>query len=110
MTSLLTQLFRRPLPAEHLTFTVYTRAQCCCCHKAIDVLEEAQHRFGFTIEEVDVDRDPNLVARFDTEVPVVAINGKVRFRGVVNPALLDRLLLAEIQKRPASDMLPLEGE
>jgi glutaredoxin len=110
MTSLLTHLFRRPPRAEHLTFTVYTRAQCCCCHKAIDVLKDAQHRFGFTIEEVDVDGDPNLVARFDTEVPVVALNGKVRFRGVVNPALLDRLLLAEIQKRPASDMLPLEGE
>ena len=104
MTSLLTNIFRRPSRAEHLAFTVYTRAQCCCCHNALDVLKDAQQRFGFTIEEVDVDGDPNLVARFDTEVPVVELNGKVRFRGVVNPALLDRLLLAESQKRPASDM------
>jgi hypothetical protein len=28
-------------------------------------------------------------------VPVVALNGKVRFRGVVNPTLLERLLTAE---------------
>jgi hypothetical protein len=28
-------------------------------------------------------------------VPVVAVDGKVRFRGVVNPALLERLLIAE---------------
>jgi glutaredoxin len=97
MTSLLTNLFRRPPRADHLTFTVYTRAHCCCCHKAVDVLKEAQQRFGFAIEEIDVDGDPNLVAQFDTEVPVVALNGKVRFRGVVNPALLDRLLLAEIK-------------
>jgi glutaredoxin len=104
MTSLLTRFLRRSPRAEHLTFTVYTRAQCCCCHKALDVLKDAQQRFGFTIEEVDVDGDPNLVARFDTEVPVVELNGKVRFRGVVNPALLDRLLVAESQKPPASEM------
>ena len=97
MTSLLTQLWRRSPRAEHLTFTIYTRAQCCCCHKALDALKAAQERFGFAIEEVDVDGDPNLVAQFDTEVPVVALNGKVRFRGVVKPALLHRLLLAEIK-------------
>jgi glutaredoxin len=110
MTSSLTQLFRRTPRATHLTFTLYTRAQCCCCHKALEVLKEAQQRFGFAIEEVDIDGDPDLVAQFDTEVPVVALNRKVRFRGVVNPALLNRLLLAEIQKRPAADMRPLEEE
>jgi glutaredoxin len=95
MTSLLTRLFRRSPRAEHLTFTVFTRAQCCCCHKALDVLRDAQQRFGFAIEEVDIDGDPALVAKYDTEVPVVSVNGKVRFRGVVNPALLVRLILAE---------------
>ena len=105
MPSLLTRLLHRSPRADHLTFTVYTRAQCCCCHKALDVLKEAQQRFGFAIEEVDVDGDPNLIAQFDTEVPVVALNGKVRFRGVINPALLNRLLLAEMRElrtRPAS--------
>jgi glutaredoxin len=110
MPSLLMQLFRRRPRAEHLNFTVYTRAECCCCHKALDVLKDAQQRYGFAIEEVDVDGDPNLIAQFDTEVPVVALNGKVRFRGVVKPALLDRLLLAETQKRPASDMRPSESD
>lgn len=98
MTSLLTRLWRRPPRAEHLTFTVYTRAQCCCCHKALDVLKNAQERLGFAIEEVDVDNDPNLIAQFDTDVPVVALNGKVRFRGVVNPMLLDRLLQSESER------------
>jgi glutaredoxin len=95
MTSLLTRLWRRSPRAEQLTFTVYSRAQCCCCHKALEVLKGAQERYGFAIEEVDIDGDPGLVAQFDTVVPVVALNGKVRFRGVVNPALLDRLVLAE---------------
>ncbi|MGP0064364.1 MAG: glutaredoxin family protein [Isosphaeraceae bacterium] len=97
MTSLLTRLLRRSPRTEHLTFTVYSRAQCCCCHKALDVLKESQSHSGFAIEEVDIDSDPELAAKYDTEVPVVAVNGKVRFRGVVNPALLERLLRAESQ-------------
>ena len=100
MTSLLTRLLRQSPRAAHLTFTVYTRAQCCCCHKALDLLREQQPRWGFAIEEIDVDADPDLRAKYDTEVPVVAVNGKVRFRGVVNSALLDRLLTAESRDEP----------
>src|SRR3954471_17969870 len=95
MTSLLSRIFRPRPKAGHLTFTVYSRAQRCCCHKAIDLLREQQRRHGFRIEEIDIDSDPELVAKYNTEVPVVAVAGKVRFRGVVNPALLDRLLAAE---------------
>ena len=100
MTSLLTRLLRLHPRTEHLMMTVYSRALCCCCHNALDVLRDAQRRFGFAIEEVDIDRDPELVSKFNTEVPVVAVNGKIRFRGVVNPALLERLLLAESRNRP----------
>jgi hypothetical protein len=61
----------------------------------MELLKDAQRRHGFTIDEVDIDTDPELVARYNTEVPVVAVNGKVRFRGVVSPSLLERLLMAE---------------
>ena len=108
MTSLLTRLLRRSPRADHLTFTVYTRAQCCCCHKALELLKEHQGRSGFAIEEVDIDGDRELVAKYDTEVPVVSVDGKVRFRGVVNPALLERLLLAE--SRNPSSIEGLSGE
>ena len=69
MTSLLTRLLRRSPRAEHLTFTVYTRAQCCCCHKALDLLREHQPRWGFAIEEIDVDGDPELVAEVQHRSP-----------------------------------------
>jgi len=99
MTSLLRRIFKKKPTAEHLTFTVYTRAHCGCCHTAMDVLEDFQRRYGFRIETVDVDGDPELVARYSLEVPVVAVDGKVRFRGKVNPALLERLLVAEAAGR-----------
>ena len=41
---------------------------------------------------VDVDEDAALVERFNECVPVVEIDGKIRFRGRVDPVLLRRLL------------------
>ena len=86
---------RRPVDASHLAFTFYTRAQCCCCHKALDLLDDYRLRYGFTVQTVDVDSDAALAAAHGSFVPVVAVDGKVRFRGVINPVLLDRLLDAE---------------
>jgi len=95
MPSLLRRLFAGKPAAEHLTITVYTREQCCLCHKAIDLLKERQKRYGFRIVEVDIDADPELVSLYGEQIPVVAFGDKVRFRAIINPALLDRLLLAE---------------
>lgn len=101
MISLLAR-WRQPrlkLHVSHLQITVYTRNQCSCCHKAIDLLREYQRRYGFTISEVNIDADPALTALYNTTVPVVAVDGKVRFKGVVNRILFERLLLAE-SRRP----------
>lgn len=85
------------LDLSHLEVTVYTRAQCCCCHKAEELLREYQDRHRFKLHTVDIDTDPALVAAYGTEVPVVAVGGKVRFKGAVNPVLFERLLVAESQ-------------
>jgi len=41
---------------------------------------------------LDVDADADLRARFNECVPVVEIDGKIRFRGHVDQRLLRRLL------------------
>ena len=94
MTALLQRLVRRP-KAPPLIVAVYTRKECCCCHKAIDVLKKYQRKHNLNITEIDVDTDPSLAAAHGLHVPVVEIGGKVRFRGVVNPVLLERLLASE---------------
>lgn len=82
--------------SKAIVATVYTSEGCDCCRKALDVLEAARDRFpSLTIETVDVATDPELSERYAASAPVVAIRGKVRFRGLVNPVLLDRLLAAE---------------
>jgi glutaredoxin len=73
---------------------MYTRQGCHLCEAAWDLLAEAQRRHGFSLEKVDINTDAALVAEHGLHVPVVSVNGKVRFRGVVNPALLRRLFEA----------------
>ncbi len=48
--------------------------------------------YGFSIDEIDINERPELLDRYNTCVPVVEIDGKVRFRGKVNEVLLLRLI------------------
>jgi glutaredoxin len=74
---------------------MYTRQGCHLCDAAWQRLEKARRRYGFALAVRDVDADPALAERYGSCVPVVTVNGKVRFRGAVNPVLLERLLRAE---------------
>jgi glutaredoxin len=87
---------RRPRPgrAAHLQFVLYTRRGCHLCEVAELRLREQQRRHGFMLQITDVDSDPELAARYGLQVPVVTVNGKLRFRGAVNRVLLERLLRA----------------
>jgi hypothetical protein len=44
------------------------------------------------METKDVDESEQLTCDFGNCVPVVAVNGKVRFRGHINEVLLRRIL------------------
>ena len=84
--------FRRPRPRPDLRLVLYTRAGCHLCDAAWEALQDARRRYRFALDAVDVDTSPELVAAHGNWVPVVTVNGKVRFRGAVNPVLLRRIL------------------
>jgi glutaredoxin len=81
----------------HWQVVVYTRQGCHLCEQAWAQLDQARRDHGFALDTVDVDTDPDLVSRYGGCVPVVLVNGRVRFRGRVNPVLLRRLF----SERPA---------
>jgi hypothetical protein len=85
--------------AEHLDVVLYTRHGCHLCEVACGQLRAAQERWGFQLTTIDVDRDAELIARYGDHVPVVCVDGVMRFRGVVNGTLLTRLLHAEARRR-----------
>lgn len=86
------QLTRQGEPPLKHDVVLYTRQGCHLCDVAAEVLT----RHGLQFESVDIDTDtraePELRARYNECVPVVVIDGKVRFRGRIDELLLRRLL------------------
>jgi glutaredoxin len=60
--------------------TLYTRAGCCLCEEAKQVLAAARGRAGFEFEEIDIDRYPEWLPLYNDEVPVIAIDGRKAFK------------------------------
>jgi glutaredoxin len=83
---------RRKTAGSRREVVLYTRQGCHLCEQAWELLQTAARRHGLELRQVDVDSDPALLEQYDQCVPVVAIDGKVRFRGVVNAVLLERQL------------------
>lgn len=60
--------------------TLYTRAGCCLCEEAKQVLAAARERAAFEFDEIDIDRHPEWLALYNEEVPVIAIDGRKAFK------------------------------
>jgi glutaredoxin len=64
--------------------TLYTRAGCCLCVDAKQVIAAARERVDFDYAEIDIDTDEELVRLYNDEVPVIAINRRKAFKYKVN--------------------------
>jgi glutaredoxin len=71
-----------------MQIVVYSRPGCHLCDDALALLA----KFNLSAREVNIDDDPKLREQFDTCVPVVEIDGQIRFRGRIDPRLLERLV------------------
>lgn len=82
-----------------------TRSNCGLCDEAFTTLMAFQEYLP-TIQLVDIEQDPVLVRQFGESIPVVEIDGRIRFRGGVSAVLLKRMidaaLIREVQQ-PFSD-------
>ena len=52
--------------------TVFVRRGCHLCTDMTQALERLRPELGFEYSEVDIDRNPDLLSRYDTRVPVLA--------------------------------------
>lgn len=69
----------------------FSRQDCPLCDEALDVLLQ-QRDWLPPLELLDVDAHPDWQRQFGNSVPVVEIDGRIRFRGGVQPLLLQRLI------------------
>jgi 4a-hydroxytetrahydrobiopterin dehydratase len=63
---------------QPVTVTLYTRRGCPLCDHAREAIRSSG--VDVQLEEVDVDQDPDLQARFTNDVPVVYVSGMEAFR------------------------------
>jgi len=55
---------------------VLTRSGCHLCADAVAVIAEVCRSAGARYREVDVDSDPDLVRRYNDQVPVTFVDGR----------------------------------
>jgi glutaredoxin len=65
---------------------VYSRPGCHLCEEAKASIEAVRRQVEFTIEEVNIENDPELLTRYQYDIPVIAINGVDTFMHRVDPA------------------------
>lgn len=78
--------------AKTRSVVVYSRQDCCLCDEALREIEAARASIPFALRVVDVDQDPELVARYGHEVPVIEIDGRKAFKYRVTSRELVRRL------------------
>jgi glutaredoxin len=75
--------------------TLYGRPGCHLCDDAREALERVRSHHPFTLREVDIEADDDLLRRYLERIPVVALNGEELFDYHVDEqALRSRLALS----------------
>lgn len=67
----------------HLPMTkvvIYSKPDCHLCDEAKVVIQSAGCSTRFTLEEVNIESDPELKRRYRYDIPVITIDGVEAFR------------------------------
>jgi glutaredoxin len=76
--------------------TLYGRPGCHLCDDARAALERVRARAPFALDEIDIETDDALHARYLERIPVIALDGEELFDYFVDEdALLRRILYRE---------------
>jgi len=96
--------FRRP-DRPPVPLTLYTRAKCPLCDELKQELARARVRDRYELTEVDIDADPELTERYGRSIPVLAIGGRVAFKGRMRAREFERkfVRLAEAWREAAGE-------
>ena len=59
---------------------VYSRPGCHLCDEAKRAIEAAECQNEYTLEEINIESQPDLIRRYQYDIPIVTINGTEAFR------------------------------
>lgn len=73
---------------------IYSRPGCHLCDKAKAEIEHAGCSDQFTLEEINIESDPELLRKYKHDIPIVTINHVEAFRHRVDAAEFRRKILS----------------
>jgi glutaredoxin len=71
---------------------LYGKRDCHLCTVAREILSRVREEIPFDLQEIDIESDRDLYARFKEEIPVVFVDGKRTFTYRVHEGRLRRIL------------------
>ena len=74
--------FESSMSTRHVI--IYSRPGCHLCDEAKAAIRNAGCSDSFTLEEIDIETDDELVRKYQYDIPVVTIDGVEAFRHRVN--------------------------
>ena len=75
---------------------IYSRPGCHLCDEAKQTIEAAGCVNEYTLEEINIESDPDLLRRYQYDIPVITIDGVEAFRHRLS---VDKFRLALAQRQ-----------
>ena len=63
-----------------LKVVIYSRPGCHLCDEAKQIIAAAGRADEYTLDEINIESDPDLINRYQHDIPVITINGIETFR------------------------------
>ena len=81
---------------------IYSRPGCHLCEDARRSIEAADCQSDYTLDEVNIETDPELLRKYQYDIPVVTINGVERFKYYVSSKLFSAAIAELDSQEPRS--------
>ena len=79
---------------------IYTRPNCHLCDEAREAIQSAQCSDEYTLEEVNIETDSQLLESYKYDIPVIMINSVEAFRHrLISEEFRERILGLKHSKR-----------
>jgi glutaredoxin len=72
---------------------IYSRPGCHLCEEAKHAIEAAQCPDEYTLAEINIESDPDLLRRYQYDIPIITINGVEAFRHRITAGAFREILL-----------------
>lgn len=74
---------------------IYSRPGCHLCDEAKQTIEAAGCPGEYTLDEINIESDADLLSRYQYDIPVITINGVEAFRHRLTPEAFRLRLLTD---------------